>query len=294
MTDITQLGDQMALLQTLNDLGQAMDTYSRDPSMDCMNGVCEVMAGLAHPMRTIEFADDNDLQLELLRTLEIHGDGLRPYPGTGFQFQVRDILIAPNRALWMVLAVDKDGKVVQITGSSPTTNTTPNTMQLMWRPTSQARAWLRPGETAAPAYSDLNQAMAYLVRLWGDQQSGSGRDLTTPTGFFLELMHAPGLKIDSGALDESAAAADVLAFCKLKGAGLRPFTSATKIVPGDLILMKSKTWALVTRTGGDGSPVDLLVGGSSGAGDLGIGDKAVKLVRGVNVAGLDQVWRPAA
>jgi hypothetical protein len=288
----TELTDQMALLQTLSDIKGAMDTFTSDPSLDCMNGVCDVLANLAYPMREIEFADNDDKQVELLRTLELHGDGLRPC-AAGFKFQPRDLLIAQDRTMWVVTTVDDEGKIQQISGSAQPKSQKSQDMQFMWRPAKQARIWLRPGETAAPGYVDLDQAMAYLVRLWGEEKSDDGRDLTTPTGFFAEFLHAPGVKIDGGDLDELAETDDVITFCNGKGAGLRLYARDTKTVPGDLLWMKSKAWALVTRTADDGSPVDALVGGLAGDGDLGIGGNAVKLVRGVAVDGIDRVWHPA-
>jgi hypothetical protein len=283
------LGNQLALLQMLGDISVAADAVAHDPTLDRLNAVTEMISGLQYPVRAIEFADDDEQQMELLRTLEIHGEGLRPRRPDDKGFQPNDLLIAQDRTIWMVVAVDKDGAITKLAGSTEAKKPDAQSVQFTWRPDKHARVWLRQGETVAPGYADINKAFLYLVRLWGDKTVG-GDDLTTPIGFFRTVVSAPGVSVGGNELETFAELDDVVSFCNARG-GLADANDSAKATTGDLVLMnQGKIWGLVTRTSPDGAIEDVLAGGMPGTGDLKVPPGAVKLVRGVQ--GIEKIWRP--
>jgi hypothetical protein len=290
----TAVQNQLALIQKLQELAQAVDAVIQDPTLDRIKTLADLIGNLEHPPRAIEFASDEDQQMELLRTLEIHGDGLRPCLPDALGFQTGDLLITQKRALWLVVAVDENGKIMNLTGASKAAEPNAKNVKFMWRPDKHARAWLRKDQKAASGYLDLNKALADLVRLWGNETSDEGFDLTTSIGFFRAVVNTSGVSVDGGELSEFAEPGDVNAFCGERGGLIvaRPPVSAT---PGDMVLMNgSKNWGLVTRTSETGAVEDVLTAGLPRIGDLQVSAKAVKLVRGVDPPQIGKIWRPAS
>jgi hypothetical protein len=292
MPDNPALKSQRDLLELMHQLTELAPSFAADPSLERMNWLGEMLSGLEHPMRVIEFADDNDRAMELLRTLEIHGLGWVPFQARDFRFEKGDLLITATRSLGIVTAVNEKGEIEQVAASPGSKTIAAGDFVLTWRPVKQARRWLRPTEQAAPGYTDLDRALVYLVRQWGNTQSDNGVNVTTGVGFFLDVIRAPGLKLDPGDLAEYSDPADVLSFCRDRADGLQPFTVESPVVPGDVLRLKTgKAWAVVTRRS-EKKILDALVGGLAGAPSLGEPKGAVRLVRAMPPDAIAEFWKP--
>lgn len=283
---------QQKLAQIACDLQHAMQEFSNEPSLARLNSLSETLQGLEHPMRALDYADEEDRSMELLRALEVHGDGLVPFSSTGTVFQANDVLITAARNLALVTRVNENGEILEIAGSAKGKAMIAGEFVLAWRPERQARAWLAPGEEAAIAYSDLGRAMLYMIRQWGNKQSDAGHDVTTGVGFFVDAVNAPGLDLDARELHSFSGPADVLAYCAERGEGLQTYAPDTTLVPGDLVLLNKRgAWGVITRRSAD-DRIEALVGGLAGKGQLREPTGAARMVRGLAVEDIRKIWRP--
>jgi hypothetical protein len=282
---------QLEIFQAFDELMEVVKPALEAPATAEIDTLGRTMEMLAHPARYDENLDASELEFELLRTFELHGEGLRPFSPDA-PAQKSDVLIASDRSLWVVTAVDPEGRIIETTGAPRSGGK--REIVYSWRPSTAPRQWLHPGQSAAPAYRGLEEAMVHLVRLWGEQWR-EGRDFSQPAGLFLEILEAPGLKLRAGDLGEYAENAEIAEFCERRG-GLRPFASGSSPAAGDVVrLADRKLWGLVTRTTPDGAgAIDLLVCGLPRKGPLGEAREVVQIIRDYAPSSLDRFWRPSA
>lgn len=283
----TAFDEQLALLAKLTVLVKTVEPLKENPAVMPTTQLVDIIGQLERPTQKLPYADDDELHLELVRTLELHGEGLRPY-ADDVEYQPGDLVLASDRSAWIVVAVRDDGRIKELAGA--TTSKRRRVPVLWWRPTSAARRWV--SKDTAPAYNDVDKALVHLIRLWGESTSDR-RDIHTPVGFFLEIADAPGLKVLRGALNEFADHEDVAQFCQSRG-GLTTLAGGARLTPGDVVCFrKGKAWGVVTRQGNGGSIGDILVGGMRAKGTLGERATTVKLLRDVSGEVVDALWRPA-
>jgi hypothetical protein len=284
------LKSQTELMNAYAALAEAMQPVMADHVLAPVNALGEIMAGLAHPPRIDDLMDADEVQFELLRTFELHGDGLHPFDPK-VPASVGDVLVGADRSVWIVSSTDDQGRITGVAGSASSSRE--RDIILTWRPVSAARAWLQKGQVAAPVYTDLDAALLHLVRLWGFAEF-EHRDVTSAPGLFLEVLSAPGMSLTPGDLNMISEDTDLTDFCAERG-GLQPFTAETAIAPGDFVRVgQRKIWALVLRAplAGNG-PLDLLAGGFPGAGPVGERPSALRCLRDYSPSPLDTWWRPA-
>jgi hypothetical protein len=293
MAENPALKAQNELRAILEQVSQAASSFSSDPSLERMSWLGEILASLEHPMRDIEFADDDERSMELVRTLEIHGTGWLPFGTPGRKFEKGDLLLTHDRSIAFVTAVRETGEIDQIAGSPNSKTIAKGDFALTWRPAKDARQWLKNTQQPASGYSDLNASLNYLVRQWGNKQSDNGADITSVVGFFREILSSPGLKLPHGDLEEFSAVSDIVAYCNNHGAGLQPFAPGNTALPGDIVsLNKPKTFALITRVS-ERDTFDILVGGAASAAPLREPKNSILLLRAIPSGNIEQFWKPA-
>lgn len=281
---------QIELIKLAEQVSLAANNFVADPILEQMGWLGELIRGLAWPIRTIEYADNQEQLMEMIRTFELHGDGWLPFAAEGYRFKKGDLLVTSDRSLCIVTEVNDKGKVSAIAGDSQRKSVVDGKFELIWSPLKSARKWLTPGSTAAPAYTDMEAALVYLIRQWGNTQSDNGRDIRTSVGFFCDVLRAPGLKLDMGDIDEYSSASELLAFCAERG--LLPIDDRNLPTVGDFALFKKKTWAIVTRVVAPDS-FDVLLPSQPKKGTLSETVSALRLVRHIPVDLFSHFWRPA-
>lgn len=249
------------------------------------------MADLARPPQIDDLMDADQVAQELLRTLEMHGDGLLPFDPAA-EAQTGDFLIGNDRSIWLVTGVDEKGQITHIAGSAGS-DKSKRDIVLVWRPNPAARNWLQPGQTAAPGYDNLDKALGHLTGLWGYREF-DGYELSATPGLFLQVLGAPGLDLKADDLNSISEDADLSAYCADRG-GLHAFEGEAMPVPGDIVrLGERERWGLVLRSPAKGPGVlDLLVGDERRKGPVGEPANALQIVRGYTATALDSWWRPA-
>jgi hypothetical protein len=283
----TSLQNQLDLIQMAAEVSRAAQVLASDPQLEQMNRLGEILQGLAYPVRKIEFADQREQTMEMIRTFELHGAGWFPFSDHGLAFKTGDLLVTNDLSLCFVTAVDDRGHIQGVAGDGDRKTVAEGQFALVWSPETTARRWLAEG-AAAPAYRDLDAAMLYLVRQWGNKQSDNGRDISSVIGFFIDALGAPGVKIDLGDLNEYSTDEEIMQYCAARG--MAAIAPSYEPAVGDFLLFKKKTWAIVSRPG---KLVDLLLPAQKGKGPLGEPPGALRLARQVALEEFTQVWRPA-
>jgi hypothetical protein len=266
---------------------EALQPLRESDGLRHMQALSDAISRMADPPRFDELMDDYEMQMELLRAFEVHGEGLRSFsvehvavPG--------EVLIGSDRSVWIVSAVDDDGRITEIAGA--TASRKAREIALVWRVDSSPRRWLAAEQVPAPAYSDVGRALTHITRTWGEHWR-EGRNLVEPAGLLLELFGAPGLKLRAGKLTENADDAAILAFTQARG-GTIAFEPGI-VVPGDVVrLSADRRWGVITRV--DGEQADIVVGGGRRAGPLGEPRDTVQLRRGQPLTSADLIWKPQA
>lgn len=256
------------------------------PAFTALSSLAAIMGSLAYPPRVDDLADPFDVDMELLRTLEMHGEGLRPFDDAASAL-VGDVLIGTDRSVWIVASTDAKGHITGMSGAPRRPR--PGAIALTWRPSRAERVWLQPGQQAAPGYRDLSQAMRHIVRLWG---TANGERGIAATQLLIDILAAPGTAVMPGDLDAFFDDAELVAFCEKRG-GMSKY-SAGAVTAGDVLRLAGPArWAIVTRASRpDAAPVDLLVPGFR-PGTVAEPRQTRQVVRGYVPTSADQFWRPA-
>lgn len=249
--------------------------------------------------------------IEFLRTAECHGAGLIKLSlaaeaddtalDTGFPLAVGDVVCDVDQTIYVVVDVDKKGRVLKMAGT-PIANETgrlpmgkpdASRLRFVWRPNRKARTWTTKNSSHGE-YSDLPAAMTRMVRLWGETIGGRKQELATAGGFVAEALDAAGLK-HKDILDSNSD--EVSAYLDQFGAGLQARSKEKELRPqvGDLMrLQRSKLWAVCTRAAeGDEQFIDIVAQGGMKP-VIGEPEDSVIVVHGFDLANVAVVWSPAS
>jgi hypothetical protein len=251
----------------------------------------------------MEISLRGDSIIETLRTAELHGDGVTYHSPNQEQAMANrapgDLCVDRNGDLWMIVAVDEKGRITKITGAVADPQNlkqfSPARLRYVWTPDKHARKWKVPSGSVNYR-GDISNAMAYLIRLWGEKESPSGRDLSRPAALLAEVLDQAGIVItelqrkkwwNKWNLD------DVEIFCNRHGKGTRLFKEDINISLGDLLRMKkSEVLGVVTRVSVAGEPICALVSGEY-SGSIGELPGTAKMIHALDLKQIAWIWHPS-
>ena len=243
-----------------------------------------VIEAFATPLDIAEDAEPAQRSLALLRAFDRHGAGLRPFDAADVT-RPGDVLVAADRAIWIVDAVDETGRATALVGGRSGSKAS---AVLHWRPSSEARAWLSPRQAARTAYRDPATALADLAGYWGESESAT-RYFKRPEALFWQLTETPGVKFARRGLEDEADAHTIRAWLATRGA--RPIAEAPAAMPGDLFWHDGDSdFSVVLRA--DDTAVDVLTIGRRGPGSIGEKKGEATILRGVRLPPNAMIWRP--
>ena len=247
--------------------------------------------------------------VDMLRLMELHGEGLRRYTGVEDPSREGNLLVDRTGNLWMATEVDKKGRIVRAMGrvdvtKKPASGAPPpqiprEEVRFQWDPHEEARVFGDPH----PSYGDVNATLTEIVGWWGLEKDPLGQELNSPGGFFAAALRASGLAALHLPLPKDATLRDIRGYAMSHGDGLVPWRPGdTGVVPGDWVLLQhGQTWGLVTRVSDDEAPVDIVTSDSLPA-DFHpeksypeqIGEvKGARMYHGLDPAHVRWTWRPS-
>ncbi len=272
-------------VETMRAASTHFAAFRASGSLGRIETVAGVIAGFAQPFRTDELTEPAEGAMELIRAFERHGEGLRPF-SAGEAAAVGDVLVAADRTIWIVDRVAATGKIEALVGGRVGSKAP---VVLRWKPSSEARRWLAPGQKAGAAYRDPDAALAQLAGQW-DRSESETRYFTRPEALFWQLTETRGLSFSRKGLDDEADEKTVRAWLRTRDA--TPAGSEPNPMPGDLFwLDRVKGFSLVLRV--DGERVDALFINRGGRGPLGEAKGTAQIARAITIPPDAMMWRPA-
>ena len=284
MSDVAErVADARKMIEALEEVKLALHQLSDDGRLGRIESLGQVIAGFAHPLDPGEYAEAEEGSMALLRGFERHGEGLRPYK-PGDPVEEADVLIAGDRSVWIVDRLDEEGAVKSVVGGTASPKGEP---LLRWRPSSQGRRWIMPGQEPGPAYKDAERVLDALTALWGLSESET-RFFKRPEALFWQLTETPGVSFSRRGLDDESDEPTVREWLIGRGAAI---IGDALPVPGDLFWDPARPgFGIVLRE--EGGSIDYLAVERTRRGPVGEAKGAAQIARATPVPKQAMFWRP--
>ncbi|MDV3455895.1 hypothetical protein RZN05_02780 [Sphingomonas sp. HF-S4] len=254
-----------------------------------------MLEALQDTLLRAEISPRDTTVFELLRTAELHGEGLRAIGYGVPDAKQGDLLIDSKPLPWLVTDSEK-GVVRQILAAlqGHDTESTPGPARYLWTPASKTRVWHR--RIVEGGIPDLKSAMINIIRLWGEEKTANAGDFDDLPDFVDQLVEAWGLDARSFAgmaWREDRTDRAVLAYCHTHGDGLQTRPADFEPQPGDLMrFAKPDHWAVVTSL--PKAPMLSAIGTGGDAGPVGEPLRAAKLLYGEALGTPQALWAPSS
>jgi hypothetical protein len=255
-----------------------------------------IMAKLAVPVR------QNPTPLEMLRTLELHGDGWKLYEGKEQPVEKGDLVADAAQQTWMISVTDEQKKLQQVAGGfTYRKGMKPEDLvkdhayfKLTWSPSSEKRNWLPNAQKASPYYKDLDAVFTHMIRLWGEQKAESGRMMNSCKGFLHEWLHTAEIWNASYPFSTEPGMREVMNYLESHGKGLQVLEPSVAVAPGDLLIpFHRSSVAMITRTDKEKQTVDILESGTFDKGMLGEPADTARMRYGIPLSEFQYYWAPS-
>lgn len=257
----------------------------------------EIMASLAIPVR------QNPSPLELLRTLELHGNGLQLYTGKEQTVEKGDLIADARQQTWMISSTDEQHRLKKVSGGfsyqkgmKPEDLVKEHTyFKLIWSPCAGKRHWLPGGQQASVHYKDPDAVFTHMIRLWGENKAPvSGRRMSSAKEFLQEWLETAGIWDTTFPFSANPGLRETLNYLESHGNGLQVFDpSRILLAPGDLLIPYHRSsLALVTRANQEKQLADVLESGTYNKGPLGEPADTARMRYQVPFAEFQYYWSP--
>lgn len=291
----TQGAPDNEMLKAFAILGKMQEEWDNGPG-PLFERNREIMAKLAVPVR------QNPTPLEMLRTLELHGDGWKLYEGKEQPVEKGDLVADAAQQTWMISVTDEQKKLQQVAGGftyrkgmKPEELVKEHThFKLTWSPASEKRDWLSGGQKASPHYKDLDAVFTHMIRLWGEQKAESGRMMNSCKEFLHEWLHTAEMWNTSYPFSTEPDIREAMNYLESHGKGLQVLEPSIIVAPGDLLIpYHCSSVGMVTRVNKDNKTIDMLESGTFDKGMLGEAAEAARMRYGIPLSEFQYYWAPS-